>query len=489
MKVIRWISWLAVAFAGVGSEAQIMPLSAKLEKLSYHLRGRPLSIVERLSLAANAPGDEAAFLEEKTNEFLASDLFADAFVFWQAERFRMKTFIYNSARGNGPEEPSADRRDSFHNLSFDVFVGNRSWDELLTGKSYRLAPQRGAFYVNSRLSDFDFYSLLRPELPREGEMLPRRPQDFEVQIQETKIDFANDDNRIAGLLTTPRFMARFTTTDVNKNRRRASQIYRLFLCDPMFPVIPEEADRKSKYLDYIYKVHEQVTEEQIENELEAHGQIAACIGCHSKLDPMGKLFQNHALVLHPNPTAGKLVIRRVQGDLEAPVQGLGELASLLTQQPEYQSCQVKTLWRQFIGKNVPLSEEREAQLIGEFERVGRKTKDFMKVLVSQPEFFTPPKPVEEIRFPEVKTLLSRCDVCHSSATVPKFGEFFDQEMTDSVRLQWLMKMKMRVNIPAGGPGKMPMDYMAWPAEDLNLVKRWLNEGAKDAQGQLWLVEE
>ena len=55
---------------------------------------------------------------------------------------------------------------------------------------------------------------------------------------EKKVSFAENDLRLAGALTTPLFFSRYATTGINKNRRRAAAIFRIFLCDKMTAAIP-----------------------------------------------------------------------------------------------------------------------------------------------------------------------------------------------------------------------------------------------------------
>src|SRR5690606_31745414 len=117
---------------------------------------------------------------------------------------------------------------------------NLSWDYLLTGKEYLVSSNKN---FSRDITDFDFFRIVRPNLPKNPEFTRDEP------IQTVPIQFAADDQHVAGVLTTPRFISRYNTTNTNKNRRRAAAVFRTFLCDPMFPIIPPPPDKKASVLE------------------------------------------------------------------------------------------------------------------------------------------------------------------------------------------------------------------------------------------------
>ncbi len=468
-------------------------LTSRMTRLSFQLRGSLLSFDEKKELALVSPQDEAKFIEQKTNEYLNSNRLSDAFLYWQLERFKLKTFILSD---EAEKETQLDLKDSFANLVTDILNQNLSWDQFLLSKNYRLVPlalkPKSREDVRARVSDFDFFSLLVPSLPREGVQLAKRPSD-PSELQALNLSFPDSESRVAGVLTTPRFLRKYTTTDVNKNRRRAAQVYRIFLCDTMFPAIPEDANRKSKYLSQVFAIHETATEEQLKASLEiGHGAQESCRGCHSKLDPLGVLFQSHTTVLNPVSSTGSLKIPRATETFQTPVLSVADLAKTLVAQPEYEACQIRWFWNQFIGKDIDLKDEKLELLKREFNRVQRRTKDFIKVIASQPEFFNPPAPIEASSFAAVKPLLKRCDSCHESESymfsedVPHFATLFEDSKSDESTISWLLKMRTRLNLPSSDTHKMPQNFTHWTEADLTAVKSWINSGAKDDAGTQWL---
>jgi hypothetical protein len=124
-----------------------------------------------------------------------------------------------------------------------------------------------------------------------------------------------------------------------------------------------------------------------------------------------------------------------------------------------------------------LSFARRAQLAKTFDEIGRRTNDFVRALVTAPEFRERPKQVEYVQYEQVAPLLQRCDTCHagqqavgnlSSGKISKFD---------------LLDARERLNRPEGTDGKMPRNWAEWNPNDLKLLKRWIEEGAVGDDGK------
>lgn len=382
-----------------------------------------------------------------------------------------------------------------HDALTDLFARlareNLSWDYLLTGKEYNVfkdyrdTNDSSSYYKG----DTEFFRPVASELPplepvpltgeystlNDGNLAPATP-----------IRFSSNDQRIAGALTTWRFASRYNTTNVNKNRMRAAAVFRIFLCDPMIPVIPPPPDRKGDALPNAFSDFERLHPKMKENKRgdeftvtddRRHGADKLCAACHYKLDPMGRTFLNVGLAMNPEPARGILTFTRGSGELvKRYVTGLGELGQEITKQPEYASCQVEWFWQEFIGKDVILTEKRREELTHQFDQVGRRTNDFIRVLVTSPEFRNPPVKSDTIAFDQVAPLLSRCDSCHAAQGYPPpfSGGRISQET--------LAKMAFRLSLDEANPHKMPLDWRDWDQKDIDLIKRWLRQGATGPTG-------
>ena len=266
-------------------------------------------------------------------------------------------------------------------------------------------------------------------------------------------------------------------------------MFRIFLCDPMSPVIPPPLDKKAGAIEQPFsdENHNSVTEKDLEDAMrvvdsDRHGSDQRCVSCHRKLDPMGTTFQNIGLVMNPEPAPGALKLFEADGStVNKPVTGLGELAQEIVKQPEYEDCQVQWLWQEFIGKDVPLAAEKKVQLVKDFNQVGRRTDDFIHtscyIIGVQKEARCWPSQF----FPGRASLLQRCDsLGHASEVyIPTFADGLIPPFE-------LKKIRQKLHLPEGDPKKMPRDWRSWNPRDLELIKRWLEEGAVNSKGKAML---
>lgn len=475
-----------------------------LRKLSLAIRGVPPSSAEFTELAKTAhTADRKAFFDKKISEYLNSQEHADRMVYRVSETLQIKPpaapkrYVdkYPSS-GHGTQVHSAIRtevQDSVRDIVMRIASKNLSWDTLLTTKEYTVFPRSEYDFV-AGASDIGFFQRLSPQAgsdSRGGGAVS--PDYLKVTAAQAPISlsFQQDDLRVSGVLTTSRFANRYTTTGINKNRKRAAAVFRTFLCDPMIPAIASSGDRTHEFIDATFAEKFVVTENEIRNgalvSAEArHGSDAQCMSCHYKLDPLGKVFQNTGVVLGSKPSPGALIFKRSSDGtlVDVPVRGIGELGTAITKQPEYVDCQVQWFWREFIGQDVPLPSQKKQQWVQKFESVGRRTNDFISALVRADEFRNPPVKSQFVTFDRVQPLLKRCDNCHSKQDdIPTMAKLpIGLSGAADEHATWIAEMSERMNRPDGARGKMPKDPGVWAQEDIELVKTWLAQGARDENG-------
>jgi len=489
---MKSLIFLAAILLSLASPASPTDLSnaGHLRKLSLHLRGVtpvPAEYAELQKLQKDT--DIAAFFQRKADEYLNSAQARDRMVFRLSEKFQVETpaidmNAYLSTDVSQRKYVTGIRQDSISDLFYRISSQNLSWDYLLTGKDYNLYP-KNAFFDFGDINDFDFFRTVKPDLPE-------NPSDFFLETtlaDPMGVHFAADDLTVSGVLTTPRFLSRYNTTNVNKNRRRAAAVFRIFMCDPMFPIIPPPPDKKTADLPNAFDdIHggATVTEQQLTAAMQVssdarHGADPNCAACHVKLDPMGRTFQNIGVALNPEPARGALHFTKSDGTIfDQGLSGIGELGGQVAKQSEYLNCQIKWFWKEFIGVDVALSTDRENQLVEQFNKLSRKTNDFIKFLVSQPEFTKEPAKIQIISFDRVRPLLQRCDSCHSGGVdVPAFAGGVIDKTT-------LLKMRHRVNLPDSDHHRMPRDWARWDPKDLDAVKQWIEQGAVSPSGSIQL---
>jgi hypothetical protein len=479
-----------------------------LRKASLHIRGFAPTADEYQELAdIRVPEARAQFIEAKVTEYLRSKWHENRMVFRLSERFRIRTPSLNS---ENPEIAHALPKDypifftpgpdALTDLFARVARENLSWDELFTGKSYNLYPQtlqKSAPFNYGPSSDFGFYRAVKADISIPFESTGAVDSSTLDQKEASAdfvlpISFAADDARVAGALTTPRFVGRYSTTAINKNRRRAAAVFDIAFCDTMIPSIANGgSDRKHEFLDKGFAKNFIVTDQDIAKVTGVsanarHGTDSDCMACHMKLDPMGRTFQISGLALNPVASPGALVLVRPGKQIfMQKVKGLGDLGEAITKQPEYEDCQVTYFWNQFIGNDVALTRNRKNSLIEKFNQVGRKTNDFIKALVLSDDFAVVPKTDGLVPFSAVKPLLKRCDSCHNDeGTIPPFSSLpIGFSETKKENQEWLQNMNKRLNLPDSNKDKMPKDWRAnWSDDDINLVKNWIRGGAADDDG-------
>lgn len=479
---------LLLALISCAQVAVATPASpeTQLLKLSKSIRGEPASYADRgLLQAAVAQGKTDEFLKQKTQEYLKSSQFNLKLKQKVDELIRLipQTRPLSSEYALGPgATPSA----------YDLFVENLiaqnlSWDELLTGKSYR-SNTNGSF-LNSEKR---FYEILTgnysSDIPFEDA--------FTIEKRILPVNeyvFSKQDPRIAGILTTPRFFDRYVNTALNKNRRRAAAIFRIFMCDTMIPTVPAQ-DSKSQKTDYdtILPNHSNVSEGQIRKSIagNVHGQQADCMSCHSKLDPMGQTFGFSAATAGIKASPGALHFTGYDGRaVDIKVSGLGQLGEEIVKQPEYVKCQVSNFWRWYIGKDVPLTQAREDELTKVFNQVGRKPKDFVAHLVTLPEFTAKPAILTEdqILSRRVVKIFKNCNSCHDS-TDEDVWDLTDLPYSRDARLRERKINALKKVLDIDGDGRkaeMPPEDSLWQLsqDEFATIKKWMERGSPDFTGK------
>ena len=241
--------------------------TARLQKLSKTLRGTAPTLEERDQLRQKISENKAEeFLKEKAKEYITSKAHAFFLLSRLDELFYLKS--PNSYVGilvpGSSLQPDYDYNrgyngsiynlflNSLDNLFFRLSQENLSWDQLLLEKNYNLFPlAKDADNPERPSLDHHLLNQIHPGLIGEKPL-------------STKINFDPEDLRIAGALTTARFFNRYVTTAINKNRRRAAAVFRIFLCDPMSVQVQDSQGNEDPIYDLMLPSdHNKVSEEQL----------------------------------------------------------------------------------------------------------------------------------------------------------------------------------------------------------------------------------
>lgn len=473
---------------------------SRLRKVSYLLRGHQPSVDENDEIANLIDlKDKDIFIEKKVDDFLSEEAFTDKMMERLDELFRVRIKNYRG-RNYGIDQSKG----SLDLLFKELIEDNGSWDKLLTETEYKILDtsvdsddfsedprglSEGAFYA---------YNASTPGFVQEiQEYLDsvEKEESSDKDITPYTYTPSTDDQRdsLAGALTTNRFYSRYPTTRLNKNRKRAAAIFRIFLCDSMTPVVlsSDEDDRDLLNLS----LGGGAVQDHGTADAEArHGSDPQCNSCHYKLDPAANTFIGAGAFPNKRPSPGALVYKRDDGSLlNIPVNGIGELGVAITQQPEYLQCQVQHFWNWFIGSDIPLGQQKKEELASKFNDLGRRPKDFIKHLLNSSDFISPKTlDADDIRFSHVKPILQRCDSCHiNEVGAPILGAKYPYSDTSGFNDFTLSMMVWAANLKEHEQKVyMPPKNAGWKLEglDRDLVKAWIRGGAKDDSGSSHIGE-
>jgi hypothetical protein len=454
-------------------------------KVSKSLRGVPPSFEERAEFEkAKSAGQAEAFIQAKIQAYMQDDKF-----YVKLKQKVDELFLF---QGQTDFKGLKNDGKAYDRFIFNVIKNNLSWDQLLLGKSYSFTKSTVFEFPPARELDFFRVSLddqnVNPSY--EDYLLPA-----DNSIVYT-IDFPADDQRVAGAITTPRFFARYVNTALNKNRRRAAAVFRIFLCDAMAPSVPalDENGEKQDF-ETIFPDHKALTEDQIRSNLsnDIHGDLPDCKACHYKLDPLGQVFGLSAATLSPMASPGALRFKGTYGRAaDVPLRGVGDLGVQLTRQPEYLQCQVRHFWDWYVGKDIPVSRKRQEALNQKFEELGRKPHEFITYLLNVPEYRQKPVALTEdqVLARRAVRVLKNCNACHF--VQDEDDDMKKWDMTDLPygtntieRVRALRKIKKELDIAHDGANrKMPPKDSLWKlgTDDFNLLKKWIRHGAPDFSG-------
>lgn len=472
-----------------------------LEKASRRLRQNQLpSPTDYKELeAAMTQGTTEDFLDKKILSYAKSDRFAYGMTFRLLEEFEVLTSgsLGRDVWKNQSTPPYGERADALSLYFYRMAKENLSWDTLLTGTEYDVPFfDKRAIQFQGRSDEEFLQGVLEDLVPKSpGPLNPRftpRPPptmiDFGKPLPPVikRVQFPEKTPFLAGAITTARFFERYTNVALNKNRRRAAALFKIFLCDPMVPAIENGTDKKHEYLmrafpkDWALSVDD--IRKTLKSDAEIHGKDAQCFACHYKLDPAGQTFQAIGLGLSKAPAAGALIYKNSRGvKVDVPVNGLNDLGHQIVAQDDYVTCQVRKFWKWFVGADVPLEEDRLQELARIFNHMNHQPQDFAAYLTRTVEFRTLPQKQERIRFASIRPLLNRCDSCHSGIStqngglMPQFSSTFIQ--LEPMHKPWLIKMKERME--SMDFRRMPMDWQSWKEEDLASVKTWIQQSINE----------
>lgn len=479
----------------------------RLRKVSLTLTGQlpdqeDMQILKDFTLET----DKENFIVARINSYQQTEAYVQKMSERVEELFQLsvthKGIIYGDDYGH---TLSDDIRGSMYGLITDLFEQNKTWDSLLISRDYKFFDQPEYFnnYEDVRgLTDFNFYAY-NYGYTNEDKMSELTEYLNSISGEERKSGLiyprAEEEGveNLAGVITTNRFFTRYPTTRINKNRKRAAAIFRVFLCDSMTPALTQSDEENMGLLNMALGNVGGNNGVAVIADEQKHGEDPQCKDCHHKLDPMAKTFIGSGVYPNKYTTSGELVYYADQENGERtqvriPVSGLGELGQVITQQPTYSQCQVNHMWNWFVGENVPLSFTKKIELAEKFDELGRRPNDFITYLLSTEEFKNPVElKIDEVKYSHVQSIFKRCDSCHQGKVGAAFLSTGYPFAKGGFNTYSLGQIIWATNIRDDSEKTyMPPADAGWKLEgyERDLLKAWIKGGAKDDNGKTYVSE-
>ena len=283
------------------------------------------------------------------------------------------------------------------------------------------------------------------------------------------VRLAPSETRYRSVLSNLDMLDRFPDTPSNKNRARANQIFRTFLCETLSP---SGKDFAASHLE----------------EEDPHGTNPECIGCHYRLDPLARFFDRWRPPYANTTTAwydvsqsaaGKLIVKLPEGQrTEYAGRTETDLGRFLKVDPSVKRCIVQKVWEFAFGPGVQLDPTVATGLVTSFS-ASQNFKSLLTDVLKHPYFWSMTEP-PPLRFDDVKASLQVCTTCHSPSgeALPRFDpKNYPFSADPSVNVRILTQIWGAVNyLPGYRP--MPKDPIpALPPEALRKIREWVSAGA------------
>ena len=295
-----------------------------------------------------------------------------------------------------------------------------------------------------------------------------------------KIPLAPTEKRFRGLFSSPEFLATYPDTETNKNRKRSGQVFRIAFCESL----------RNNQFTALHQPRVGLEEE--------HGQNPDCIGCHRRLDPMARFFDQWRPLL---PSGGLLnydPLRLSEGTVyiggESGMEralagrGDGDLGALIVKQPEFASCVSRLAWQYVFGLEVPLNEPFQRELNSQYA-ASERFNDLVRKSLQHPYFWSTQEP-PSLNYGDVKIDFLGCGDCHRTSRLTQFDPLqYPFQANPEANASLLARIWSALNHRDGFRPMPETPRPQLPQESLDRMRSWISSGAQDGSGSRTITEE
>jgi mono/diheme cytochrome c family protein len=326
-----------------------------------------------------------------------------------------------------------------------------------------------------------------------AEPLPSEPGDWRA------VRLAPAETRFRSMLSNFDFLNTYPDTPTNKNRKRAKEIFHIFLCETLAPTDPQDHPTPPALL-----AAAPVDSGSPVDPPDPHGTDPNCVGCHYRLDPLARFFDHWrppfanstTAWFDPTQAAAGMLILPLPDGTHSKVPGVAEsdLGKILLAEPRVTQCTVSTAWRFLLGQGVQLSAADGAALVQALT-ARQNYKDLIKKVVMHPYFWSTEEP-PPLKFADMRSAFQVCTQCHSQGggLDPAFDPGTYPFLPDPAANEALLvRIWGAIN---HSPGYLPMPEppapnvpaQPLPADTLAQLREWISAGAYTDGGQSTLTD-
>lgn len=446
---MHWLlGFLLCSFAAVSmAETQQTPpplhTDRLLDKLSVQLRGRTASPEEKKafkSAIVEAPENFESIYSQQIDRMMQDPGYAKSIA-------RLHSVWWRIPFG------------SVAHHAGEIVAQNRSYKEIF---------QRDYIYVDAQQAQS--YRSLGVQTSADLPLDSRAP---------VYVPLAPEEQRFRGLFSSLEFLTAYPDTETNVNRKRSSQVFRIAFCETLQNLSLERR-------------HEEFRSE------DPHGSQPDCVGCHRRLDPMARFFDQWgppivgaALPVYDafQASEGTVYLGGALGMNRAfPGVADKDLGAIVIAQPEFASCLARLSWQYAFGTSVAPPADLIDQLASQYKQSERMS-PMIKTVLQHPYFWSQAE-APPLRYDDVKGLLKNCGSCHAQARGTRFDPnsypFLPEPEANAALLA---RIWQAIN---HGPGVRPMPEAPQPrlpVESIEMLRNWISRGAEATAGQPSLNDE
>lgn len=187
-------------------------------------------------------------------------------------------------------------------LVYRVFKQNLSVNELFSAQTYWLNSVDLAAYTSAVFT----LPITWEKLPSSHLVTSSEVPEITLPATLNQLDYRGHPN-VAGLFSTKKFMDRYWNTPSNAGFKRAAAVFKVMLCDRLFPSIERKGQKAREEALALGSVDQKISDRTLEEiHKNRHANQEDCRKCHDRLNPMALTMRPLEVGISQFPSPGRL---------------------------------------------------------------------------------------------------------------------------------------------------------------------------------------